>query len=437
MDNVTKPAAAAASGPSGLGALIGGIGERVIGGGDDVRDRLNRTMLLLASGLMAFAAVLWLVIYGSMGIRHPLWVPVLYLVLSGTSVAVYLWNGKFEAFRFVQVVLTLFVPFVMQWSIGSYVTASGVMLWALLAPIGVMMFQGPRESIPWFVAYVVLTGVSGFFDYFLADGRHRGVPMETIAIFFALNFAAMSTIVYVLFTIFIRQRNALSDDLAEEHRLLVIEQAKSERLLLSVLPRQIADRLKEDSSIIADGHADVTVMFADIINFTRLSEEMPPREMVSLLNDVFSQFDLLAERYGLEKIKTIGDAYMVAGGLTEGLGYTEAIARMALEARRIVEAHPMLSRETLGVHIGISTGPVVAGVIGVRRFIYDLWGNTVNVASRLSSEAARGQIEVDENTYKRLYNRFTFRGPRTISVKGKGPMVVYELGQPLDAPAPQ
>ncbi len=140
MDNGTKAAAETAPGPSWLDTLIGGISGRVIGGGDDVRERLNRTMLLFASGLMAFAAVLWLVIYGSMGIRYPLWVPVLYLVVSGASVAVYLWNGKFEAFRFVQVVLTLFVPFVMQWSIGSYVTASGVMLWALLAPIGVMMF---------------------------------------------------------------------------------------------------------------------------------------------------------------------------------------------------------------------------------------------------------------------------------------------------------
>ena len=207
----------------------------------------------------------------------------------------------------------------MQWSIGSYVTSSGVMLWALLAPIGVMVFQGPKESIPWFFAYIVMTAVSGFFDYYLAYGSEKqtGLPLQTIAVFFVLNFAAMSTIVYLLVVYFVRAKDRLKAELDVQHGLIKIEQERSERLLLNVLPAKIAERLKRDSSVIADGIADCTVMFADLTDFTRLAEEMPPRDMVVMLNEVFSWFDLLADNLGVEKIKTVGDAYMVAGGLLE------------------------------------------------------------------------------------------------------------------------
>jgi len=322
------------------------------------------------------------------------------------------------------------VPFIMQWSIGSYVTSSGVMLWALLAPIGVMVFQGPKESIPWFFAYIVMTAVSGFFDYYLAYGsdRQSGLPLQTIAVFFVLNFAAMSTIVYLLVIYFVREKDRLKRQVDDQHRLLKIEQERSERLLLNVLPEHIAERLKRDPSVIADGLADCTVMFADLTDFTRLSEEIPPRDMVALLNEIFSWFDLLAENYGLEKIKTIGDAYMVAGGLIDhDAKYTEAIANMALEIRDKISQRRTRSGEPLGMHIGIGSGPVVAGVIGVKKFIYDLWGNTVNIASRLTTEATAGGILVDATTYRRLRGHFQFEGPESITVKGKRQLTSYRL----------
>ncbi|HTP94488.1 MAG TPA: adenylate/guanylate cyclase domain-containing protein [Burkholderiales bacterium] len=411
-----------------LRARLGRLSERAITAADSEEEKLRKTLLIFASSLMGFAAILWLAIYWAMGIKFSSTVPLVYLALSAATLAGYLWSGNFEFFRFAQVSLFLFVPFVMQWSIGSFVTSSGASLWALLAPIGMTIFQSARASIPWFVAYVTLTAVSGFFDYYIGhDNRVSSLPMETIAVFFALNFAAMATIVYLLFGYFVSQRNRLQASLDEKHRLLVIEQEKSERLLMSVLPQKIAERLKQTHNVIADGHADVSVMFADIVNFTSLSEQLPPREIVTLLNEVFSEFDALTEKFNLEKIKTIGDAYMVAGGMNERPGYTEAIAEMALAARAIVARHEPLARRRLGVHIGISTGPVVAGVIGVTRFIYDLWGNTVNVASRLSSEAAGGQIMVDENTYKRLAHCFRFSGPTLVAVKGKGQMMIYQL----------
>jgi class 3 adenylate cyclase len=413
------------------------LGQRVISSTDSEQEKLNKTLAIFASGLMGFGAMLWLAIYWAMGIKFSATVPFSYLLLSAGSLMLYLWKRNFELFRFIQVSLFLFVPFIMQWSIGSYVSSSGVMLWALLAPVGVMIFQGPRESLPWFFAYIVMTAISGFFDYYLGDGEQQGVTMQSVAVFFSLNFAAVSTIVYLLISYFVNQRDKLQARIDEQYKLLQEEQQKSERLLLNILPGPIAQRLKEQHATIADGFSDVTVMFADIINFTRLSEEMPPKFMVTLLNEVFSHFDQLAEKHGLEKIKTIGDAYMVAGGLDEhhqrpGAGdphrdYCTAICNMATEMRDYMETLSGIRRARLQIHVGIGTGPVVAGVIGMKKFIYDLWGDTVNIASRVTEQAGPSMILVDATTYRRVRGEYDFEGPQTIHVKGKGEITVYRL----------
>lgn len=420
-----------------LGNWLVSLSRRVISSGDSERDKLNKTLAIFASGLMGFGAMLWLAIYWAMGIRFSATVPLTYVAVSAGSLGLYLWKRNYNLFRFTQVSLFLFVPFIMQWSIGSYVSSSGVMLWALLAPVGVMIFQSPRESLPWFFAYIVMTAISGFFDYYLGDGEQQGVTMQSVAVFFSLNFAAVSTIVYLLISYFVNQRNKLQTRLDEQYKLLQEEQEKSERLLLNILPGPIARRLKEQHATIADGFADVTVMFADIINFTRLSEEMPPKIVVALLNEVFSHFDQLAESFALEKIKTIGDAYMVAGGLDEHHevretassdgDYCSAICGMAIEMRNFMETLSGIRKARLQIHVGIGTGPVVAGVIGMKKFIYDLWGDTVNIASRVTEQAGPSTILVDATTYRRVRNKFEFEGPLALNVKGKGEITVYRL----------
>ncbi|HSE00075.1 MAG TPA: adenylate/guanylate cyclase domain-containing protein [Burkholderiales bacterium] len=419
------------------GGWLANLGQRVISSEDTEQQKLNKTLAIFASGLMGFGAMLWLAIYWAMGIKFSATVPLIYLAVSAGSLGLYLWRRNFELFRFIQVSLFLFVPFIMQWSIGSYVSSSGVMLWALLAPVGVMIFQGPRDSLPWFFAYIVMTGVSGFFDYYLSEGVQQGVTMQSVAVFFSLNFAAVSTIVYLLISYFVNQRDKLQARIDEQYKLLQAEQEKSERLLLNILPGPIARRLKEQHATIADGFSDVTVMFADIINFTRLSEEMPPKFMVTLLNEVFSHFDVLAEKHGLEKIKTIGDAYMVAGGLDEHhlsagtapseRDYCRSICAMATEMRQYMETLSGIRRARLQIHVGIGTGPVVAGVIGMKKFIYDLWGDTVNIAARVTEQAGPSMILVDATTYRRVRNEFDFEGPQTVHVKGKGEITVYRL----------
>lgn len=391
-------------------------------------EKLRKSLLIFACAFMNLAVMLWLAIYWTMGLNFPANVPLIYQLISVASLVYYFRTKRFKPFRFVQLNLFLFAPFIMQWSIGTTVTLSGVMLWALLAPVGALVVSGWRESIPWFVAYIVMTVVSGAFDYFLSTGTDGGLSMKTINVFFALNFATMSSIIYFLMRYFVMEMDKIRGQLDQQNQLLAEEQKKSERVLLNVLPSSIAQRLKDHQGLIADGHADVTVMFADLVNFTQLTESLSPEQMVALLNTIFSGFDELTEKHGLEKIKTIGDAYMVVGGLAhDGKDYTRNIADLALEMRQLMASHPTLSRFNLGIHTGIATGPVVAGVIGTKRFIYDLWGDTVNIASRLTDEAVQDVIQVDKTTYSRIRHDYVFEPPATIHVKGKGEMVMYRL----------
>ena len=209
---------------------------------------------------------------------------------------------------------------------------------------------------------------------------------------------------------------------------LVTEKAKSESLLLNILPLPIAEELKQGKEQIASHFAAVTILFADIVGFTSLSQKVSPIQLVDILNEIFSCFDRLTERYSLEKIKTIGDSYMVAGGLPiPDSGAAAAIAEMALEMQAEIAKYNCMRSEALSLRIGINTGPVVAGVIGRKKFIYDLWGDAVNTASRMESHGIPGYIQVTEATYNCLRVQYLFKKRGTIEVKGKGTMVTYFL----------
>jgi class 3 adenylate cyclase len=211
-------------------------------------------------------------------------------------------------------------------------------------------------------------------------------------------------------------------------RALALEQQRSERLLLNVLPAPIATRLKAGEAVIADAFPEVTVLFADLVDFTRRSRRIGPAQVVQALNELFSAFDRLAQHHGLEKIKTIGDAYMVAGGLPQPRpDHAEAIAEMALGIREEVARRTDPSGRPLQVRIGIDTGPVEAGVIGTVKFSYDLWGDTVNTASRMESHGVAGCIQVTARTYQRLRDGYRFQRRGPIPVRGMGEMVTYFL----------
>lgn len=211
-------------------------------------------------------------------------------------------------------------------------------------------------------------------------------------------------------------------------KALLLEQKKTERLLVNILPAEIASRLKQESAIIAESFNDVTVLFADIVGFTQMASCLNPIELVEILNKIFSQFDRLTEKHGLEKIKTIGDAYMVVGGLPVPRDdHAHAMAQMALDMQKSIAEFNTKHNKTLSIRIGIHSGPVVAGVIGIKKFIYDLWGDTVNTASRMESHGLAGMIHVSDYTYNLLKSEFLFEKRGAIQVKGKGEMRTYFL----------
>jgi adenylate cyclase len=289
-----------------------------------------------------------------------------------------------------------------------------------------LVFVGPQRAWSWLAGWAVLLAVSTVLEFAAPDATE--LPQGLAISFFFLNIGGLSLVTYLLLRYFVQERERALTALDRAHRLLQVERAKSERLLLNVLPQSIAERLKEREDVIADGFSHVTVLFADIVGFTPYAERVPADASVQTLNELFSDFDALAKRGRLEKIKTIGDAYMVAGGLPEPTpDHAEAIADMGLEMLAAAARRTLRDGEPIQLRIGIDSGPVVAGVIGRRKFSYDLWGDTVNTASRMESHGVPGHIQVTERVQGLLADRFVFRERGTVEVKGKGRMRTYFL----------
>ena len=399
---------------------------------DDTEDlRLNKSLLMLATGLFTLTSILWVVIYAFLGYQFSTTVPFAFQLLLTGNMLLYIKTRNFNFFRITQLGLFLFLPFIAQWAAGNFITTSGIILWALLAPVGALLCIGINQSAGWFIAWVALTTISGAMDYYLADpllSPKPGIATRISVVFFALNFIAVSSAIYSLLRYAIKEKHKIQGRLEETFHQLQNEQERAEKLLLNILPGPVAERLKNSDQTIADGFADVTVMFADIVNFTQVAANLSPRQVFTMLNQIFSAFDELADKHGLEKIKTIGDAYMVAGGLDNRRpDYAEAIADMAVDMRDTLHENFSINALHLEIRIGIGTGPIVAGVVGKKKFIYDLWGDTVNIASRITSEGIPGIIQCDATTYRRLFATFNFHEPQTLYLKGKGDVMAYRL----------
>jgi class 3 adenylate cyclase len=411
--------------------ILHGLPGRLAELGADPNDpddlALRKAVLVLSATLMATLALVWVITYASLGLWVPAAIPLVYQLASATSVYAFARTRRYSLFRTSQLLMSLLFPFFLQWSLGGFETASAVCLWGVTSPLGALLFLGARQSIPWFAAFVALLVVSAALDPTLSADPPE-VPHAAIVVFFALNIFGVALTAFALMQYFVRGRERALAALARKHRDLEQEQAKSERLLLNVLPAPVAARLKEREGVIADDFPEVTVLFADLVGFTPLAERLPAAELVSMLDRVFAAWDALAAAHGAEKIKTIGDAYMVAAGVpTPRPDHAEAIAAIALEMGPEVARCAAELDQPLQVRIGIDTGPVVAGVIGRAKFIYDLWGDTVNTASRMESHALPGTIQVTERAYERLRSGFELRPRGTLEIKGKGPLDCYEL----------
>ncbi len=304
-------------------------------------------------------------------------------------------------------------------SLGNFINSGAIILWGLAYPVVVgLLFFTFRQVFFFFVAFMGNVVLSILLQPYLRQSIN--LPPVLNSFIFIVNILGVSLLILGTLAYFIYQR-----DMA--YRLLHGEQVKAENLLLNILPAEIANILKDEHRVIAEHFDGASILFADVVGFTPMSAQMTPVELVNLLNEVFSYFDGLIEKYHLEKIKTIGDCYMAASGVPRSRpDHAHALVKMALEMQAYVAAHDFQGRR-LNFRIGINSGAVVAGVIGRKKFIYDLWGDAVNTASRMESHGAGGVIQVTEATYDLIQNVFICESRGIVHIKGKGDMPVWQV----------
>jgi len=386
--------------------------------GDDGDLRQSKALLVLLAVLVLPVSIVWGSSYLAFGSRVGV-IPFIYFAVSVASLAIFARTRSFGPFLTTQLLDILLTTTVGMMFSGGFLPSGGVGLWGILAPLGALVFLDVRRAIGWFVGFLVAfvgLGIAGELFFPPVD-----VPSWFTTTMLALNIVGTGAVAFTVLASFANQRNAAL-------AALRIEQGRSEALLTNVLPTSIAERLKDTNGSIADHVESASVVFADIVDFTPLAQRMSPTEVVGTLDRLFSQFDALVERHGLEKIKTIGDCYMAAAGVPDpSPDHAQRAARLALDMRATIAQSAPVDKEHLQLRIGINSGPLTAGVIGSKRFLYDLWGDAVNTASRMESNGTPGQIQITRATYDLVKDAFVCERRGTIQVKGKGEMETWYL----------
>ncbi len=388
---------------------------------DDPETRQRKALLVLISVLILPIAVAWGVLYLALG--SPVgYVPLAYALVLLGAIGVFARTRGVDFFLRVNLLEILFAPTLSMIPLGGFLGSSGVGLWGILAPMGALVFGGVRASVRWYAAFVAVFVASGIAGE--SVGSVSSLPAWFTSTMLGLNVIAAGTIVFTLLALFAQQRHDALVGLRSA-------QERAENLLLDILPRPIAERLKSRPQTIADQFPTASILFADVVDFTPRAEHLPPAEVVGMLDDLFGHFDTLAERHGLEKIKTIGDCYMVAAGVPNPRpDHARALALMALDMLEAVDSKDGVGYLRLELRVGINSGPVVAGVIGRKRFLYDLWGDAVNTASRMEAHGTPGRIQITRATYELLKDEFVCERRGTVTVKGKGDMETWYLVGP-------
>jgi guanylate cyclase len=308
--------------------------------------------------------------------------------------------------------------------LGGLMGSAMHVVWGLLTPLAALVVYGPKAARYCFAAYLGVLGLGAFLSYSTSHPINVLDP-RGISVMMGINIIGVSAFAFGILHYFVHQR-----DLALG--LLRSEREKSEALLLNILPKDIASILKNESRTIADHFDGASILFADVVDFTPMSAKMSPTELVELLNEVFSYFDMLVEKYDVEKIKTIGDCYMVASGVPRPRSdHAHVLVRLALEMRAFVSQRTFAEHK-VSLRIGINSGSVVAGVIGRKKFIYDLWGDAVNTASRMESHGSEGTIQITRATYELIKSDFVCESRGTVYVKGKGEMEAWQIQGDLE-----
>jgi adenylate cyclase len=395
--------------------MTAALRDRALSIGADPRDtadeRFRKQLLVgVALGILPVAFI-WGCLYWAFDEHAAALTPWAYATGSAISLVVFARTRDFAVLRTAQLLLILVAPALGTVALGGLRESSGVILWSLFAPLGAVVFDRPGRAWAWFAAFVATMLLAlAFSEVVRPDGAD--LPEGFVRTFDALNIVVVSFVAIMLLVTFARGRDAA--------------QARVEALLLNVLPADIAQRLQSDPNSIADHFDEASILFADVVDFTPLAGRLDAREVVGLLDRLFTSFDELVDRHEVEKIKTIGDCYMVAAGVPrQRPDHAHALARLAIEMRDC--ATRCVADRDVRLRIGISSGPVVAGVIGRRRFLYDLWGDTVNMASRMESHGTPDEIQITRSTRELLDDHFVTEPIGLVEVKGKGQIETWRL----------
>jgi adenylate cyclase len=398
--------------------MTAALRDRALSIGADPRDtadeRFRKRLLVGVTLVILPVGFLWGCLYWGVGERAVALTPWAYVTGSAISLVVFARTRDFAFLRTAQLSLILVAPALGTVMLGGLRESSGVILWSLFAPLGAVAFDRPGRAWAWFAAFVATILLALVLSEVVRpDGAD--LPEGFVRTFDVLNIVVVSFIAMLLLVTFARGRDAA--------------QARVEALLLNVLPADVAQRLQSDPNSIADHFDEASILFADVVDFTPLSSRLDAREVVALLDRLFTSFDELVDRYEVEKIKTIGDCYMVAAGVPRRRpDHAHALAWLAIEMRECAKrCLPESDGRDVRLRIGISSGPVVAGVIGRRRFLYDLWGDTVNMASRMESHGTPDEIQITRSTWELLDDHFVTEPIGLVDVKGKGEIETWRL----------
>lgn len=375
---------------------------------EDTPERtLKKTLLLISAGMMSLAGVFWGGLYLWLGLPLAALAPLAYSLIAWAALLVFAKTGEYHFLRAVQLTSSLLLPMLMMVALGGFVPSSAVALWSVTAPVGALVFAGRKAAMFWFAVFVVSLVGFALIGQRLAPEAALQISVQVRTILFILNIGGASLVLLVLM-------NYFASSQAAALKLVEVERAKVRTLLERILPPEIAARMTNGQTRIADHLDDVTILFADIVGFTKLSTKMTAEDLVQLLEEVFATCDDIAADLGLEKIKTIGDAYMLAGGAP--MAQPDHAARVASFAV-VLHQRMALRQDGLQMRVGIATGAAVGGVIGERKFLYDVWGETVNLAARLEQASRPGETLISAATRAALPESFTIE-PAVVALKG-------------------
>ncbi|MBM7504207.1 adenylate/guanylate cyclase domain-containing protein [Agromyces aurantiacus] len=410
--------------PARVSDLVATVGSIGYAAGDDDRRRMEKSVLTRTAVFTLVVITPWTAFYYAIGLPVAAAIPTVYIVASIIGLVHLRATRDDRWFRFSQTAMFLTLPPLVHVALGGFANSSAVVLFALAAPVGALSFSSVRRPALVFAAFVaIVIGLAPFEG--VLQSRAPAIDAWVVTMFFAINIVSVSIIMFLAMRAYVRSRDRLAAALADERD-------RSDRILRNVLPGPIAERLVAGEHPIADRYDGVGVLVADIVDFTSLSETLTADRLVHDLNRMLGAFDVLAARLGVTKVKTIGDAYLAITGGPDQAGDLRALADFALGLRAIAASSAIGGRRGIVLRIGIATGPIVAGVIGESRFLWDVYGDTVNAASRMESTAPDGSIQLTDPVAEQLAGVFAMHARGTIEVKGMGTMRTWFLDGPRD-----